>query len=174
MADMKYRNRVFRLILILLLLASSGCKRDTEKPNLYSDFFNSLLGNWKGCAIKTPVGPRPYDLHFQRNQQGQLNGIADPGPASDHHWSYQFKGNVLWLQFLSTFRGNKTPVWLSAMASDGPTVRVRSKNSGKLKVEVTIIDNTQNIEIFLHDKPHVSIRLVQADGMNNSVSDCTD
>lgn len=161
------------LLFMLLLLASSSCKHPVEAHNPYSDFFRSLQGNWKGCAIKTPVGPRPYDLHLQRNQQGQLNGIADPGPVSDHHWSYQLEGHVLWLQFLSTFRGNEIPIWLSAVAKDGPTIRFRSKKVAKLKVEVTIINNTQNIEIYLHDKPHVSIRLVQSDVTNNSRSVCT-
>lgn len=169
---MKKSNRFYYLILILFFLSAIGCKHNPETQNQYADFFQSLHGNWKGCAIKTPVGPRPYDIHFKPDEQGYLNGTADPGPVSDHHWSYQIEDHVLWLNFLSTFRGNETPTWLSAVAKQGPTITFRSKKVRKLKVEVTVIDNTQNIEIYLHDEPHVSIRLVKSDTNNNSISNC--
>lgn len=169
---MKKLNHLYYFILILFLLAGAGCKHNPESPNQYSDFFQSLHGNWKGCAIKTPVGPRPYDLHFLPNEQGYLNGKADPGPVSDHHWSYQLEGDVLWLKFISTFRGNEIPTWLSAVRKNGPTITFRSKKVRKLKVEVTVNDNTQNIDIYLHNKPHVSIRLVKANAKDISRSDC--
>ena len=141
--------------------------------NGYADFFQSLEGNWKGCAAKTPVGPRPYDIHFKFNEKGHLNGVADPGPVSDHHWSYRLEGNVLWLKFLSTFKGNTIPTWLSAIDKQGQTVTFRSKHVGKLKVEVTVIDNKQDIEIYLFNKPHVSIHLLRADDDDISKSQCS-
>lgn len=169
---MKKSHSLYYSILILFLLSGTGCKHISETQNQYTDFFQSLQGNWKGCADETPVGPRPYDIHFQFNKQGHLNGTARPGPVSDHHWSYQMNGGVLWIKFLSTFRDNQVPTWLSAVSIDGPMVTFRSNKVRKLKVEVTIIDNTQNIEIYLHNKPHVSIRLARVDVMNNTRSDC--
>jgi hypothetical protein len=159
-------------ILIPFLLSGISCRYNPEKQNPYFYLFQSLQGNWAGCAIKTPVGPRPYDIHFWLDEKGDLNGIADPGPVSDHHWSYQIDGDVLWLKFLSSFRGNEEPVWLSAVEKRGMTVTFRSKKVQKLKVEVTVIDNTQKIEIYLHNKPHVSIHLVRGNANINSRSEC--
>lgn len=155
-----------------LLLACSSGTFNTENHNEYYDFFQSLQGNWKGCAIKTPVGPRPYDIHFEFDGSTNLNGLADPGPVSDHHWSYQLDNDVLWLKFISSFRGNIEPIWLSATENKGMAITFRSKKVQKLKVEVTIINNMQNIEIYLHNKPHVSIRLVLTNKDNNSRSQC--
>ena len=63
-------------------------------------------------------------------------------------------------------------MWLSAVEKRGMTVTFRSKKVQKLKVEVTVIDNTQKIEIYLHNKPHVSIHLVRGNANNNSRSEC--
>lgn len=149
-------------------MSGLSCKYNPEKQNPYYSFFQSLQGNWSGCAIKTPIGARPYDIHFRLDEKGDLNGIADPGPVSDHHWSYQIDGDVLWLKFLSSFRGNTEPTWLSAVEKRGKTVTFRSKKVQKLKVDIAVIDNIQKIEIYLHNKPHVSIHLVK----NNSASEC--
>ena len=154
------------------LVFSSAGTVGANQGNPYLFLYESLQGNWKGCAVKTPVGPRPYDILFKIDKDGYLTGMADPGPVSDHHWSYQLDGNVLWLRFLSTFRGNQHPTWLSAIEKQVNTVLFRSKHVRKLKVKVSVVDNMQNIEIFLHDLPHVSIRLKRSPAEDNSVSVC--
>ena len=142
------------------------------QPQPYADFIQSVQGNWKGCAVSTPIGPRPYDIHFIKKTSGHIEGVADPGQASDHYWSYQLEEGVLWLKFLSTFRGNEDPTWLSAIERRNNTIVFRSKRVRKLKVEVTLLDNKQNIDIFLNEKPHVSIRLEKSSGNDQSRSVC--
>ncbi|MCG8426896.1 MAG: hypothetical protein MI754_06020 [Chromatiales bacterium] len=160
------------LIVVFCLLTGFSKEHNLEKQSQFSGFFQSLKGNWKGCAVKTPVGPRPYDIHFRYDEEGYLSGVADPGPVSDHHWAYQTEDGVLRLRFLSTFRGNEVPTWLSAVAKKGSTLTFRSEKVRKLKVEVTIIDTTQNIDIYLYDEPHVSIRLTRASNKDDSRSVC--
>lgn len=159
------------LLCVCCLLVNTSCRSDSSKIS-YADFIKNIQANWKGCAISTPVGPRPYDIHFVKAASGHVNGMADPGPVSNHHWSYQLEGDVLWLRFLSTFRGNDQPIWLSAIDQDKNTIIFRSKRVRKLRVEVSLIGKEHKIEIYLHEKPHVSIRLFKSTDRDNRKSVC--
>lgn len=170
--NMKQVHRLYRLSIILCLLWVTGCGYSMEATRRYADVFHALEGNWKGCAVTTPVGPRPYDIHLQPDGKGVLSGTADTGPVSDHHWSYRMVEDSLHLQFLSTFRGNDIPIRLSATALNVSTVTFRSEKLRKLKVEVTVLENRQDIEVYLHEQPHVSIRLVRTSTGDTSHSHC--
>ena len=164
----------FYILYLCFIYIASGFNQSSAQPQSqpYADFIQSVYGNWKGCAVTTPIGPRPYDIHFIKKTSGHIEGVADPGEASDHYWSYQLEEGVLWLKFLSTFRGNEDPTWLSAVERRNNTIVFRSKRVRKLKVEVKLLDNKQNIEIFLYEKPHVSIRLEKSSGDDQSRSVC--
>lgn len=160
-------------IFLFCLIITFSCNTYSSKPiHSYANFILSIQGNWKGCAIITPVGPRPYDIRFVKDAAGFVNGMADPGPVSDHYWSYRLEDGVLWLRFLSTFKGNDQPTWLSAIDQKNNSVTFRSKRVRKLKVEVTLVGKQQNIEIFLYEKPHVSIRLLKATDDDHTKSVC--
>lgn len=166
------KNLFFYILSLCFIFIASGFNQSSAQPQSYADFIQSVQGNWKGCAVATPIGPRPYDIHFIKKTSGHINGVADPGKASDHYWSYQLEEDVLWLKFLSTFRGNEDPIWLSAIGRRNNTIVFRSKSVRKLKVEVTLVDNKQNIEIFLYEKPHVSIRLEKSSPNDQTRSVC--
>lgn len=125
-------------------------------------FLQNLIGSWKGQAVRTPVGPVPYDITFARIESGAVAGTANPGAAL-HHWRFFMVAGQMRLRFLSTFRGNTNPTWLYTEEVSSVGAFFRGRDLDHLTVKLELRANELRIDIFLHDAPHVSIRLAPAD-----------
>jgi hypothetical protein len=120
-------------------------------------FLSALQASWQGRAELTPVGPRPYDITFEGNANGEVNGFT--GDAVVHHWRFYQQDNNLTIRFLSTFGGNTEPVFLHAREWDERGVLFRAKEPELLSVRVSVSSDLLLIDVFHWDEPHVSIRL---------------
>ena len=97
------------LWMLILLLASSSVSYSSCPSSDAQKLLHILANEWQGEAVITPLGPRSYDIHFQIRGENWIFGTANPGAAL-HHWGFYCEDNVLWLRFLSTFRGNTRPI----------------------------------------------------------------
>jgi hypothetical protein len=154
--------QTFHLGILLTLLIPTGLCAQALAPARSEAFLASLAGAWQGQAIMTPVGPRPYDINFQRNTQGHLEGEANPG-AAIHYWTFYQENGHLTLRFLSTFAGNRQPLFLQATGEAAAgVIRFRARQPDFLAVHVRPATNAATIRVFLHGQLHVDIRLTKA------------
>jgi hypothetical protein len=123
-----------------------------------SAFLAAVEGPWAGQARVTPIGPRPYDMTFVRTAPRRVEGEAHPG-ASIHYWTFYEEDETLRLRFLSTFGGNRQPLFLTATAEHDGVMVFDAPQPGFLAVHVRPQAETLTIEIFLRGKPHVEIHL---------------
>lgn len=145
------------LVLIVQIIAFPA-RSDCEADSNIKAFFDVLGGSWQGEAVTTPVGPRPYDISFERREAFWIYGQALPG-AAVHHWGFYCENGKLWLRFLSTFRGNLEPTLLEATAITASEIRFKAKHPDFLKVNVRPEQTHSVFEILHHDKRHVLIEL---------------
>jgi hypothetical protein len=150
------------LLNLVLLVYTPGSAADV--PALSAErcaaFLDTLAGAWSGQATVTPVGPRPYDMTFTRTLAGGLEGAAHPG-ASTHFWTFSMAEQTLRLRFLSTFAGNRQPLFLTATAEHEGAVVFRTQPPPVLEVHVKPLSDTLDILIFLRHQPHVEIHLTR-------------
>jgi hypothetical protein len=121
-------------------------------------FLAAVEGPWEGRARVTPIGPRPYDMTFVRTGPRQVEGEAHPG-ASIHYWTFYEEDETLKLRFLSTFGGNRQPLFLTATAEHDGVMGFHAPQPGFLAVHVRPQAELLTIQIFLRGKPHVEIHL---------------
>ena len=78
---------IIALVAFLTVIVHAGEKveRTTEE---FRSFLSSIEGSWKGQAVKTPVGPRPYDIRFRRTSNALVEGHANPGEEATHYWTF--------------------------------------------------------------------------------------
>lgn len=150
------------LISYLLSLASfTAYAADTIPPLTIKEldhFMNSIQGMWNGRAIETPVGPVGYDISFYFCSPNKVAGIAEL-QASNHHWQFLRSDDELKLTFLSTFRGNQSPIQLKVRKTEENTIHFYAPKLDLLTVTVTPFDQHIDLRIFHHHQPHVYIRL---------------
>jgi hypothetical protein len=123
-----------------------------------SVFLAAVEGPWEGQARVTPIGPRPYDMTFVRTALRRVEGEARPG-ASIHYWTFYEEDETLKLRFLSTFGGNRQPLFLTATAEHNGVMVFHASQPGFLAVHVRPQAEMLTIRIFLRGKPHVEIHL---------------
>jgi hypothetical protein len=147
------------LVLCLPPLTGAG-EPDIQSPTTErrSAFLAAVEGPWAGQARVTPIGPRPYDMTFVRTAPRRVEGEAHPG-ASIHYWTFYEEDETLKLRFLSTFGGNRQPLFLTATAEHDGVMVFHAPQPGFLAVHVRPQAETLTIEIFLRGKPHVEIHL---------------
>jgi hypothetical protein len=121
-------------------------------------FLAAVEGPWEGQARVTPIGPRPYNMTFVRTAPRRVEGEAHPG-ASIHYWTFYEEDETLKLRFLSTFGGNRQPLFLTATAEHDGEIVFHAPQPGFLAVHVRPQAETLTIQIFLRGKPHVEIHL---------------
>jgi hypothetical protein len=147
------------LVLFLPPLTGAGDARiqppTTERRTA---FLAAVEGPWEGQARVTPIGPRPYDLTFVRTTPRRVEGEAHPG-ASIHYWTFYEEDEMLKLRFLSTFGGNRQPLFLTATAEQDGGLIFHAPQPAFLEVHVRPQADTLMIQIFLRGKPHVEIHL---------------
>ena len=145
----------------LLLIPSAGLAHaEPAPPHEIQGFLEGLVGDWRGQATRTPRGPLPYDIRFTRTPGQAVAGVADPGAAL-HHWVFSRSEEGLRLRFLTTFRGNTAPIWLSAGRAVAGTYQFRAEHPPHLRVRVTPHTDRVHIQVLLHGEAHVEIRLVR-------------
>jgi len=147
------------LVLCLPPLARAG-EPEIEPPTMErrTAFLAAVEGPWEGRASVTPIGPRPYDMTFVRTAPRRVEGEAHPG-ASIHYWTFYEEDETLKLRFLSTFGGNRQPLFLTATAEHDGAMVFRAPQPGFLAVHVRPQAETLAIQIFLRGNPHVEIHL---------------
>jgi hypothetical protein len=126
-------------------------------------FLRALEGAWQGEARVTPVGPRPYDITFTRTNSHALHGAALPG-ASAHYWTFYEEEEGLKLRFLSTFAGNRQPLFLTATTAHDGLMVFHATPPEFLEVRLRPQDDTVTVHIILRNKPHVAILLTRKRG----------
>jgi hypothetical protein len=131
------------------------------RPARHDIFLSMLAGSWKGRAVITPVGPRPYDIAFVFDDSKRLAGASRPGDVSTHYWTFFVEDNVLKLSFLSTFAGNRQPIYLKANAEEAGTWFFNTDDVHFLEVRVHPQKLTTRIQIYLRGEHHVEIELIR-------------
>ena len=153
---------VTKLVLFLIaLLAASIVPAAAEQPldaASAAAFLERIAGAWYGQAVITPIGPRTYDITFVRNDAGEIEGAAEPGGAI-HTWAFRQRDDGLTLRFLSTFRGNRQPIRLTASGAADGAVIFRALRPDFLQVRIRAEAQTLVMQVFHGDRLHVEIRL---------------
>ena len=139
-------------------LVSATPLADCQQDPGVTQFFDRLAGDWRGEALTTPVGPRPYDIRFERLEPFWIYGQADPG-AAIHHWGFYCEDAELRVRFLSTFRGNRDPLLLEAVRITDTDVHFKAQSPAFLEVTVRPGDSRSVIEVLHHGERHVLIVL---------------
>jgi hypothetical protein len=149
-------------ILVLLFLPSlvSTGGEAMPAPEGFKAFLAALEGAWEGRASITPVGPRPYDIIFKRVAPTRLEGAAHPSPSATHFWSFYKEGETPRLRFLSTFAGNREPLFLRATEEKNGAM-IFQVTQPRLEVRVIPMPRNLTILIFLRGRPHVEIHLTR-------------
>ncbi|MEH6470350.1 MAG: hypothetical protein V7752_03795 [Halopseudomonas sp.] len=150
------------LLIIVLLTASSSAIAANESSDSAQHQLQSLPGFWKGEAVETPVGPMNYDMVFHRCREGTIAGVAKTG-ASLHYWQFKPDEIPVQLRFLSTFRGNRTPVQLLSKRSEGAVLEFYAPELELLTLGITFSTTNVDIRIYHYGNPHVHIRLARTD-----------
>lgn len=129
-------------------------------------FLTDILGAWEGRGVLTPVGSLPYDICFAPIGDDGVKGLANPGAAL-HYWRFFKQDDSLRLRFLTTFRGNKQPLYLQAKTLRDNAVVFRAQRPSYLRVHVSLATDHAFIKVFLHNKLHVKILLEKSgDGID--------
>ena len=146
----------------LMMFASIAATNEFRLPEDRIEAFLELLpGFWQGEAIETPVGSMAYDMLFHSCGDGTLAGVAKTG-ASLHYWQFSHRDKNLSIRFLSTFGGNRTPVFLIPDAPDGTILNFFAPQRKILTLGITVSEIQLDIRVFHHNKPHVHIRLTRS------------
>ena len=153
---------------LISCLLSLGCftvyAADTAHPLTGKElvhFMDAITGVWNGRAIETPVGPMAYDMTFYACNPNKVAGLTEL-QASNHHWQFWRSDNELKLTFLSTFRGNQSPIQLVVRQKAEKTIHFHAPKLDLLTVTVTPLDQHIDLRIFHHQQPHVYIRLTRS------------
>jgi hypothetical protein len=128
----------------------------------FAIFLSAIEGSWKGKAVTTPVGPRPYDITFQRAGAYKLEGQAEPGDVSTHYWTFFLDEQLPALRFLSTFAGNRQPVFLEATNERKGEWKFNTQDPDYLEVHVKPRHDDLTIRIYLRREFHVEIKLIRS------------
>jgi hypothetical protein len=149
------------LLVLSIFVGTGEAYAQSPPPERLAAFLTALEGDWKGEATKTPIGPRPYDSNFTRTSPERLEGEAHPGSSTIHYWTFYQEEQTLKLRFLSTFRGNQQPLFLSATEEQDGEMIFHTPQTDFLEVRVKPFLRNVTIQIFLRGQPHVEIHLVR-------------
>lgn len=152
----------FSLLLLLgfLPIASQATANPIIQQKIHT-LLTELPGTWDGQAIITPTGPVNYDLTFYNCRGNLIAGTARTN-ASLHYWQFHNNKEGFQLRFLSTFAGNREPVWLIPDKTDQAALHFYAPKLKLLTVTVAVTRQDQvDINVFHYGKHHVHIRLLR-------------
>lgn len=132
---------------------------DTGEHPRVTRFIAKLTGAWSGKAVSTPVGPVSYDISFRPTAGECITGTAHPG--SHHTWTFCARDGALSLDFLSDFRGNRTPIRFRQITYKDGVYTFRENTHAFMKVLVHAGNTAAWMKIFHYGKLHVEIRLTR-------------
>jgi len=147
------------LLLLTAVIWGSSVAENANEATQSESFLAALEATWRGRAEVTPIGPRPYDITFERKKDGRVEGST--GASTVHYWTFYRQKNALVIRFLSTFGGNRDPIFLYAGLWGESGVLFKAKGPELLSVRVSFPSNLLSINVYHWDKPHVSIRLTR-------------
>lgn len=147
--------------LYLLLWIALPTVEAAAPPDRVERFIARMQGAWDGEAVRTPVGRLPYVIDLRPTGAHRVQGYAEPGAAT-HYWTFDGSAGRLRLRFLTTFRGNRTPVFLVARSWDGDAAVFEEQGSDRLRVRVEPGDTHATIRVTLRRRAHVEIHLRRA------------
>lgn len=149
-------------VIVLGCIGIAVAAAEHLSPQAAEAFLQALVGDWNGEAVRTPRGPLPYDIAFTQGPNDDVAGVANPGAAL-HYWTFFLEDGRLRLRFLTTFRGNTEPTWLTAERGTEGTVQFRAERPPYLTVQVTPKREAVEINVMLRGEAHVDIRLMKRD-----------
>ncbi|MEX2525135.1 MAG: hypothetical protein WD750_09270 [Gammaproteobacteria bacterium] len=122
------------------------------------DLVTVLVGEWRGRAVQTPVGPAPYDIRFQWTGKDKdcISGTADNG-FSNHTWTFCRTSAGLTLDFLSDFSGNQEPIHLRVVSREEGKLVFHAGSHPFMDVLVFPRGRKITVDIMHHDRLHVRI-----------------
>ena len=153
----------FKIFLVFLIIVNGFKEKHRNKSRKmeakFSIFLSSLVGKWKGHAVRTPIGKISYNLNFKILEKNKIKGTSYTNGQAVHTWIFQSGiESQLTLDFHSTF-GDSWARGLSVTEVDKDKGYLFSNGKPshlKVWVNLTVEDEIQ-FEIFLWIKPHVSI-----------------
>jgi hypothetical protein len=160
-------NMMLTWLIISLVCGQSGANPILNAKK-FTSFLSSLEGPGVGRAVKTPVGPRPYDITFQHTIVNQLEGQAHPGKAT-HFWTFFLEGQTPRLRFLTTFAGNRRPIYLTATTELAGEWIFNTADPEYVEVHVKLRENDLTIRILLRGEFHVQIKLNRPQNYNSDL-----
>lgn len=122
-------------------------------------FIAALRGPWSGTAVTTPLGPVAYDITFKPVPDECITGTANPG--THHTWTFCVHDKGLVLDFLTDFRGNRTPIHFRQLAYNDGVYSFKADTHDFMKVLVFAGESTAWMKIFHYGKLHVEIQLTK-------------
>ena len=143
---------------LMLYYSWTAHANSTLKPYQINDFLNLISNDWQGSAVQTPIGPVKYNIKFSGKSQGHVTGTAFL-VRSTHYWHFYQERDQLYLEFLTTFAGNKEPILFKADHYSETGVEFNSTSREGVKVIIKPQQEKMVITIVLNDKAHVKIEL---------------
>lgn len=148
---------------MLWLAALLACPLETSAESQLDQSLDRLIsalpGGWDGAALTTPIGQVNYDLAFYRCSESLIAGTAATG-ASLHFWQFHRQLEGYRIRFMSTFAGNRDPVWLEPTAFKQGTLFFHAPKLELLSLSIAHTTPDQlDINVFHWGKHHVHIRL---------------
>ena len=122
------------------------------------EILQRLPGDWNGEAIVTPIGPMDYDIVFHTCSDGTVAGVAKTG-ASLHYWIFIRDLEALRLRFLSTFNGNRKPIYLVSSSSEERIIKFHTPSLKFLTLDMEHTDRLVDLRVYHDNQLHVHIRL---------------
>lgn len=145
-----------------LLLQSQTVVAESSQPaeEKNGEILQKLPGYWNGEAIITPVGPMDYDIIFHTCSDSTVAGVAKTG-ASLHYWIFIRDLETLRLRFLSTFNGNRKPIYLVSSSSGDRIIKFLTPSLKFLTLDMEHTDQMVDLRVFHNNQLHVHIRLLK-------------
>lgn len=116
----------------------------------------SLMGEWQGSAVQTPVGPAPYDIRFAWVDDNCISGTAD-NDFSNHTWTFCEDGSGLKLDFLSDFRGNREPIRFRDVSREQEKLIFHAASHPFMDVLIFPREREIRVDVMHYERLHVRI-----------------
>ena len=153
---------LLQLLLSLSLFSSSLVhSKSTLSDIQIQSFLYLITGPWQGTAVETPIGPRSYDISFNKDNNGHVKGATELN-VSTHYWDFSPINGALHLRFLTTFAGNTEPILFKSTGKTQLGYIFNSISRDNVQVIINPEKSKVLIQIRLYNKPHVRIVLTKS------------
>ena len=142
--------------------ACTECIKIEVEPSV---FLKSLNGKWQGYANRTPIGKVSYDLNFRNVEKKRIKGTSFTNGQAIHTWVFTSEAEGRhFLDFHSTFGDSWAKGLCITQVDEKKGYLFSNGNPSHLKLWFNpIVKDEIKIEIFLGNKPHVSITVLKTE-----------